>query len=418
MDPDEARRRLDSGGVWLCLDVPQGTELQCDMAPLVVGPRFRGIKMIPPGLHMFCWSAGHDKHATFFLFEPAQVEPWRWQPDMEDLCEVKDPEQAARLSLAVRNYEFDSQLGAYPEERRQHWERLSYLITPSTLSRCAIPLKSVTSAAAQEGNAAFENAPLPPSLGDFAALPRRTSEMRPEEVTQNNMDGSARALQILGARFAGAWSELLAELQLSFLLFLLLASLPGLEEWKAGVCLLCSCGELMRSQPDNMAEFVRVLRRQLEQVPEDFFRDELSASNFLGPAITWLLQEALPSSSSDAPPSSSSSSPGQRLLQKRVARLREVMMQRFGLDMDPREPIMGFCPEDDAPVVVPSAAARPSRQEEEEEMADAETRGGGGAGGDSGAGGARWKDEGEGVSAVSRMDWMLPPPGMLCEGGG
>lgn len=90
--------------------------------------------------------------------------------------------------------------------------------------------------------------------------------MRPEEVTQNNMDGSARALQILGARFAGAWSELLAELQLSFLLFLLLASLPGLEEWKAGVCLLCSCGELMRSQPDNMAEFVRVLRRQLEQV--------------------------------------------------------------------------------------------------------------------------------------------------------
>jgi hypothetical protein len=38
-----------------------GTELHCDMAGLVVGPKFRGIKMIPPGLHLFCWDAGQDK---------------------------------------------------------------------------------------------------------------------------------------------------------------------------------------------------------------------------------------------------------------------------------------------------------------------------------------------------------------------
>ena len=89
MNPDDARRRLEEGGVLLCMGVPQGlpraclraplmieaalrlraltlggtagTELHCDVAGLMVGPKFRGIKMIPPGLHLFCWDAGQDK---------------------------------------------------------------------------------------------------------------------------------------------------------------------------------------------------------------------------------------------------------------------------------------------------------------------------------------------------------------------
>ena len=40
-----------------------------------------------------------------------------------------------------------------------------------------------------------------------------------------------------------------------------------------------------------MAEFVRVLRRQLEHVPADFFRDEISSANFLGPALSNLVEE-------------------------------------------------------------------------------------------------------------------------------
>ena len=103
MDAEEARRRVHEGGTMLCMDVPQGftlwhlfpcalllrrcdtghlrkghatgrastltctcageagTEMSCDLAGLVVGPKFRGIKMIPPGLHFFCWDAGQDK---------------------------------------------------------------------------------------------------------------------------------------------------------------------------------------------------------------------------------------------------------------------------------------------------------------------------------------------------------------------
>jgi len=42
--------------------------MHCDLAGLVVGPKFRGIKMLPPGLHLFCWDAGQDK-VLRFLFD-------------------------------------------------------------------------------------------------------------------------------------------------------------------------------------------------------------------------------------------------------------------------------------------------------------------------------------------------------------
>jgi len=40
----------------LCLNVPQGTEFGIDKNCWTVGPKFKGIKLIPPGLHfVFYW---------------------------------------------------------------------------------------------------------------------------------------------------------------------------------------------------------------------------------------------------------------------------------------------------------------------------------------------------------------------------
>jgi hypothetical protein len=55
------------------------------MAGLVVGPKFRGIKMIPPGLHLFCWDAGQDKvglgrTSPFARVGPGLVSPLRVRP--------------------------------------------------------------------------------------------------------------------------------------------------------------------------------------------------------------------------------------------------------------------------------------------------------------------------------------------------
>ena len=51
MSQEVARRLFEEGAVLVLLDVPERTEVGIDYNCWTVGPRFRGIKMIPPGFH-------------------------------------------------------------------------------------------------------------------------------------------------------------------------------------------------------------------------------------------------------------------------------------------------------------------------------------------------------------------------------
>ena len=51
MPPGVARRLFAEGAVLVLVDVPERTEFGIDYNCWTVGPRFRGIKMIPPGFH-------------------------------------------------------------------------------------------------------------------------------------------------------------------------------------------------------------------------------------------------------------------------------------------------------------------------------------------------------------------------------
>ena len=51
MEPEVARRLFDEGALLVLLDVPVRTEIGIDCYIWRVGPRFKGVKMIPPGLH-------------------------------------------------------------------------------------------------------------------------------------------------------------------------------------------------------------------------------------------------------------------------------------------------------------------------------------------------------------------------------
>lgn len=51
MDQATALNLLAEGGVLVILDMPQGTHFGMDYLSWQVGPKFRGVKMIPPGVH-------------------------------------------------------------------------------------------------------------------------------------------------------------------------------------------------------------------------------------------------------------------------------------------------------------------------------------------------------------------------------
>lgn len=46
-----ATHLFNEGAFIILLDVPEGTEVGIDYKYWNVGPKFRGIKMVPPGLH-------------------------------------------------------------------------------------------------------------------------------------------------------------------------------------------------------------------------------------------------------------------------------------------------------------------------------------------------------------------------------
>ena len=51
MDQATARHLFEVGAMVVFLDVPPGTEIGIDMHSWQTGENFKGIKMIPPGLH-------------------------------------------------------------------------------------------------------------------------------------------------------------------------------------------------------------------------------------------------------------------------------------------------------------------------------------------------------------------------------
>ena len=55
IDPDTARRLFEVGANLFLLDVPINTEIGVDMNSWHTGPNFKGIKMIPPGIHFIYW---------------------------------------------------------------------------------------------------------------------------------------------------------------------------------------------------------------------------------------------------------------------------------------------------------------------------------------------------------------------------
>jgi hypothetical protein len=75
---------------------------------------------------------------------------------------------------------------------------------------------------------------------------------------------------------------------LLFLCSLFKQCFDGFEQWKRLVALICACDAATREDDDSarfFADFALTLRRQLSDVPTDFFIDALAADNFLAAAL-------------------------------------------------------------------------------------------------------------------------------------
>ncbi|MBA0645345.1 hypothetical protein Goklo_013459 [Gossypium klotzschianum] len=306
MDADEALELVKSGATLLLLDVPQYTLIGIDTQVFSVGPAFKGIKMIPPGVHFVFYSSSTRDGKEFspitgFFIDAgySQVVVRMWDQQEERLIKVPEEEEE-RYRQAVRSFEFDKHLGPYDLSLYADWKRLSNYITKSTIERlgfiemdscgclrfqCSVvshvfhvallmfkPIGGEITVTYEHGmlkntcksamervldeqlrNSKFSSpAEKHPKRGCYyTPIPRiiKRKGIESEQLTSLNLDKASTELleTLLVKDYGGSEESLLGELQFAFIAFLMGQSLEAFMQWKSLVSLLLGCTEANHS---------------------------------------------------------------------------------------------------------------------------------------------------------------------------
>lgn len=373
VDPAIVDRLLTQGATLVFLDVPPGTEFGLDMSTNVVGDKFRGVKLIPAGLHFVHYSAvskagtAAPRTGFFHYFEKGEMLVKKWDKAAEDVSpEPVSQEEVERLRSNLRG-DLDEFLAVYAYTEWRRWISLTKHVTRMVLERlqpesCCIysatPFEPLNFCSRRGGDLAsidsqggggedirlsdkikelLELKEVPECRIRYTEIPkkRHPSNATPAEVTKHGMDSSYVLESLLAC-----WphkEDLLGELQFVFVCFLVGHVYPCFEQWQKLVRVFCTSCEAIDRYPDLFSDLVSVLHFQLREVPCDFFVDIVSRKNFLTEALASLFRNIAESNLPDNTPTT---------LKMKASRFKISLTKLMGWSFDEE------VPEDDFPVVV------------------------------------------------------------------
>ncbi|KAL5743408.1 hypothetical protein ACOSQ2_026524 [Xanthoceras sorbifolium] len=292
MDPDAALELVKHGVTLLLLDVPQYTLVGIDTQMFSVGPAFKGIKMIPPGVHFVFYSSSSRDGKEFspiigFFIDagPSEVIVRKWDQQEERLVKVSEEEEV-RYVQAVRSLEFDRQLGPYTLSQYGDWKRLSNYITKSTIERLE-PIGGEITVTSEPAMKNTPNTTMEKALDEqlktskfsnnvdksqrkgcyYTSIPRviKRKGIQGKELTSLNLDKTQLLESLLMKDYGGSEDLLLGELQFAFIAFLMGQSLEAFLQWKSLVSLLFGCVEApFHTRSQLFTKFIKVIYYQLK----------------------------------------------------------------------------------------------------------------------------------------------------------
>lgn len=315
MDQILAQRLLVEGATLVMLDVPVGTEFGIDLKSWNTLDSFKGIKMIPPGFHYVHYSAVDEfgeatpKVGFFHIFKKSEFLVKRWDAKEEDLSsETIEEETVERYKSNLKD--LDRFLGCYPYDIWKQWKELTNHITPSLVERClpicgfvrsALELEYCTDAARPRGGESSskrrrrsgitieekEDELLPdmkPKPGTELQLSKIPCKQYPDgasptEITKYSLDTSYALDTVLKKLTLPI--EIIGEMELAFVCFLVGQSFDAFEHWKKLVSLICGADCAISQRRTIYIEFMKALEVQLMHVPEDILCDIVANNNFV-----------------------------------------------------------------------------------------------------------------------------------------
>ena len=355
MDQETAKALFKEGAFLLLLDVPEGTDFGIDWNSWTTGSKFKGVKMIPPGIHFVFYSAVSTYDGTpaprtgfFHNFVAHEIVVKRWNKVNEEFeNEIKSDEEIENIRNDLVN--LDQNLAAYPYNTLKKWVSMSDNISASLANKLSpdngvihsvlemvYEKDDTTNAPSSSKKVDKDGLPCvkanPTSVIHFTDIPDRwyPAGSTPREISQHSLDSSYVLGQLI--KTYDQPFDILGELQYAFVCFILGQVFDAFESWKKLVRVLCSCENDLQDNVNLYTALIGVLYHQINEIPQDFFVDIVTSNNFLVTTLTVLF-------------SSIEQSCLDEQLQARAKQFRKFLTKKFKWKFN-------SVPDDWAPVVV------------------------------------------------------------------
>ena len=275
------------------LEYKKEMEITLDNSTWKINKNFKGFKNIPFGLHLIYFKTPL-KHNPFnitkkyfFINKKNKIILLKFSEKNKkvDFLDKEDTNKDIYLG-AIENNEIQIYLANYKLENFQIWKELTKFINEKLLKRI-FPKQTENQTEKKEVNlkSSIKN-----KKENFLKIEIKLDKSK--KINKNEfLDKSDKIENIIKFSYEyNGENNLLGELQLSFLSFLIFGSLEGLEFFKNTTHLICESKNLFITKKKFSNNFLMVLFLILKQLSDDFFYDEFTSNNFLKNSIQNLME--------------------------------------------------------------------------------------------------------------------------------
>lgn len=303
LDPTVAQKLFEEGAFLIIGGVPKGTEFGVDLWSYVIGDDFRGVKMIPPGLH-YVWTASTGPYGDCaprvgfaHVFKSREILVREWDNESEELRKRQSPQAVDEIEKIRQHLKnLDRFLAPYDLRSSRNWYRLVSLVSAKTVERCQPELETIRTCAelqsctdadrprggtsknpslstlakykitANEDELLPHLEPVPGTAPRFTHVPERVPRnCSPSEISQHAID-CIEACRTLMNSLTEA-DILIEEVQLSFAFFLVGSSIESLEFWRKVLDILSHSEEAILLYREIYMKYCKTLSLQLPLLP-------------------------------------------------------------------------------------------------------------------------------------------------------
>lgn len=350
-------------------ELPCGSEFGFDLASFRTGEKFKGVKMIPPGVHFVFASAVDNtgqcgpRSGFFHNFRTKEILVKRWSVLDEDFDDSFAPSDECLRRYKDNLKDLDRYLGAYRYSTHKTYLNLTNKMTPNLTNNLMPECNRIRSVPYLEDSAEISQSkrikrktlrdestskptedtllpnlrPATKSLIKFTEIPcdhlNAKQEVSFDMISQYHLDTTTKLEQTFEGETGRA--KLLGEFQFAFITLVLGHVYECFEHWRQLLGLVCLADSGLNKFPVFYRDFVVILTHQLEQIPEDLFEDISDCNNLVRSHVDTFLQNVEQYETIDE---------NMRELNEESKKLRHFLETKFhwqfGLELEDEQPVI------------------------------------------------------------------------------